>query len=326
MTMPVLEGKMKYYISVRSVEGDKFANQQRLGGTRYLAVPEGQIPTLDHQIDKAQWSKTILESFTIVGEHPVGDILFVVHGLNNSIEEIDARHKLIQAGLAENNFPCEVISFDWPAGTFSVANLLDRDHPKTTAFRLVKGAIGLFVNKRNLRCGVRVHVLGHSGGVLVLREAFSHADDSQFAATAWTVGQLVLIAGDVSANSLSANDPRSEGAFRHSYRITNYSNGYDEVLQISNANRLGLEPRVGRVGLPADGAGKAVNVDCSPHFRSSYGEGDGTSEFMERSHAWHFADATFQKDLAITLRGGIDRQLIPTRSLSNGAKQILSDE
>jgi hypothetical protein len=317
---------MKYYISIRSVEDGKFANERRFGETRYLAVPENETPALDHQFDKLQWSKTILDSFTVSRGLVVGDILFVVHGSNNSIEQIDTRHKLIQAGLAENHFQCEVISFDWPAGTSSVASLLDRDEPKIAAFRLVKGAIGLFFSKRSLRCDVRVHVLGHSTGALVLREAFSHADDSQFAATAWTVGQLVLIAGDVSATSFSANDPRSESAFRHSYRITNYSNGNDEALQISNANRLGLAPRVGRVGLPADATCKAVNVDCSSHFRSCYGEGDGTSEFAELSHTWHFADPTFHKDLAITLCGAIDRQLIPTRTSSNGAKQRLSGE
>jgi esterase/lipase superfamily enzyme len=278
MTTLVLVGQMKYYISIRSVEDGKFANDRRLGETRYLAVPENEAPIPEHKIHKSQWSKLILDTPTVSGERVTGNILFVVHGRNNSIEEIDARHEFIRAGLVENHFQCEVVSFDWPAGTLSVASLLDRDEPKIAAFRLVKAAVGLFVNKRGLRCNVGVHVLGHSAGALVLREAFSHADDSHFAATAWTLSQLVLIAGDVSATSFSAKDPRSESAFRHSYRITNYSNGYDEVLQISNANRLGLAPRVGRVGLPADSACKAVNVDCSSHFRSCYGEGDGTTE------------------------------------------------
>jgi hypothetical protein len=130
----------------------------------------------------------------------------------------------------------------------------------------------------------------------------------------------VLIAGDVSASSFSAADPETESSYRHCYRLTNYYNGYDQVLQISNVKRIGLAPRVGRVGLPADAPSKAVNVDCSPHFHVTYPDTDLTN-----SHSWYFSDATFHRDLAITLKGSIDRSVIPTRSASpSPGTQILN--
>jgi len=78
--------------------------------------------------------------------------------------------------------------------------------------------------------------------------------------------------------------------------------------------RIGLAPRVGRVGLPLDAPQKAVNVDCSYYFWSKYEKSQGAEDFLLTSHSWYFSDEVFHKDLAITLRGTIDRHVIPTRS------------
>jgi esterase/lipase superfamily enzyme len=316
---------MKYCISVRKIEQGKFVDRPELGATRYLRVPQGQRPSPEHQVGASQWVKNIIESLGR-STPPAHDILFVVHGRNGGIEEVDDRHKLLQTGLQENNFPCAVVSFDWPAGSSTLSDIVDRDYHKMTAFRLVKSAIKLLIQARSLPCEARVHALGHSTGVFVLREAFDHADDGRWTAANWTVGQLVIIAGDASADSFSSQHHKFDSLFRHSYRITNYSNGYDEVLQISNVNRPGLAPRVGRVGLPKEAHGKTVCVDCSSHFRESYGETEGTEEFYERSHTWYFEDATFHKDLAITLRGGVDRNLIPTRASTSKGELSLRAE
>jgi hypothetical protein len=165
-----------------------------------------------------------------------------------------------------------------------------------------------------LNCDIKVHALGHSTGAFVIREGFDHADDGLATATSWTVGQLVLIAGDVSAVSFSATNPETESTYRHCYRLTNYFNGYDQVLQISNVKRVGLAPRIGRVGLPGDAPDKAVNVDCSSHFHSTYPDTGNEVTDATTSHSWYFSDASFLHDLATTLKGSIDRSKIPTRS------------
>jgi pimeloyl-ACP methyl ester carboxylesterase len=319
---------MKYWISLRKVSGGAFADDVELGPARYLRVPDGEVPLPRHQISQAQWVKEIIGSFAPdpqdLASGPTGDILFFVHGYNDSIEDVNQRHGLIQSGLTTNGFPCRVISFDWPCGTTALGYLQDRDHARITSIRLVSAGIKLFVRSQAMQCDIKVHVLGHSMGAFVIREAFDHADDGQATATSWTAGQLVLIAGDVSAVSFSATNPETESTYRHCYRLTNFFNGYDQVLQISNVKRIGLAPRVGRVGLPADAPSKAVNVNCSSYFHSTYPDtGDVDTDLMN-SHSWFFSDATFHRDLAITLKGTIDRLLIPTRTPSqNVGTQIL---
>jgi len=311
---------MKYWITLRKVSGDAFTGDIDPGPARYLRVPDGEVPQPRHKIGPSQWVKEIIATFAPdppdPQKMPSGDILFFVHGYNDSIAEVDQRHELIQAGLTKYGFPCRVISFDWPCGTTALGYLQDRDHARITSVRLVSAGVKLFVQSLTQRCDIRVHALGHSTGAFVIREGFDHADDGQSTATSWTVGQLVLIAGDVSAISFAAADPETESTYRHCYRLTNYYNGYDQVLQISNVKRVGLAPRVGRVGLPADAPSKALNVDCSAHFHSTY---PGTGQMLAdvtTSHSWYFSDDTFHQDLAITLKGAIDRSLIPTRANS----------
>ena len=230
----------KYWISVRKIEGSNFTDKSDLGATRYLRVPDNELPTPKHQIPVTQWTKEIVASFPKANNRPTGDILFFVHGYNNT--DVDGRHKRLQSGLNANNFPCQVISFDWASGNSALAYLADRDHAKMTAIRIVNSGIRLFVRAQDMDCDINAHVLGHSTGAFAIREAFDHADDGQATATNWTAGQLVLIAGDVSAVSFSANDPETESTYRHCYRLTNYFNGYDEILQISNVKRVGLAP------------------------------------------------------------------------------------
>jgi Alpha/beta hydrolase of unknown function (DUF900) len=320
---------MKYWISLRKISGGVFIDDIDLKAAHYLRVPDGEGPLPKHQIPQAQWVREIIGLFAPdpqdPAKGPTGDILFFVHGYNDSIAEVDQRHELVQSGLTTNGFPCCVISFDWPCGTTALGYLQDRDHARLTSVRLVSAGVKLFVRYQAMKCDIRVHALGHSTGAFVIREGFDHADDGQATATAWTVGQLVLIAGDVSASSFSAADPETESTYRHCYRLTNYFSGYDQVLQISNVKRLGLSPRVGRVGLPDDAPDKTVNVDCSSHFHATYPDTGVAANDMTNSHSWYFSDATFHRDLAITLKGAIDRSLIPTRSSSSSpGTQVLN--
>ena len=312
---------MKYWISLRKISGGAFVNDIDLRSDHYLRVPDGEVPTPAHQIPPAQWIREVISSFAPnppdPAKVPTGDILFFVHGYNNSIADVDQRHELIQAALTNKGFPCRVISFDWPCGTTALGYLQDRDHARLTSVRLVSAGIKQFVKNQTQRCDIKVHALGHSTGAFVIREGFDHADDGQATATAWTVGQLVLIAGDVSASSFSAQDPETESTYRHCYRLTNYCNGYDQVLQISNVKRVGLSPRVGRVGLPLDAPDKTANVDCSTHFHTTYPDTGHAELDAITSHSWYFSDDAFHTDLAITLKGAIDRSLIPTRSDSS---------
>jgi esterase/lipase superfamily enzyme len=159
----------KYWISVRKVQGDRFTNEPDLGATRYLRVPDNEVPAPRHQIGVAQWTREIVASFPKPEGCPKGDILFFVHGYNESIGDVDSRHQLIKAGLTANNFSCMVISFDWASGQTALAYLQDRDHARLTALRIVNAGVKLFVRAQDLDCDINVHTLAHSMGAHLQR-------------------------------------------------------------------------------------------------------------------------------------------------------------
>jgi hypothetical protein len=104
-------------------------------------------------------------------------------------------------------------------------------------------------------------------------------------------------------------------------RLTNYSNPFDAVLKLSNVKRVGVAPRVGRVGLPESVPDKAVNVDCGRDYAAHEAEMDDV--LGAKSHSWHFGDPVFTMDLLHTLDGDIDRRAIPTRAPGPGGEMFL---
>jgi pimeloyl-ACP methyl ester carboxylesterase len=313
----------KYWISLRKVSGGAFSNDLDFGSTRYLAGPDGRAPTPDDQIGRIEWLRRIIAEFPADAKTGKieGNILFFVHGFDNSVENVNERHDKLSAGLAANGFPCIVISYDWPSGQQTFAYLDDLDKAKTSAIQLVNAGVKLLLRAQDEECMIAVHALAHSMGAYVTREALDHADDGQSTRENWTLNQLVFISGDVDAADFSANNKETESTYDHCYRFTNFFSRFDQALQVSNVKRAGVAPRVGRVGLPADAPDKGVNVDCSDYFSSVYGaDGGGT---IWRTHSWYFDDPIFLQDLSITLRGAIDRVKIPTRKPGPGHMQEL---
>jgi len=303
-----------FSICVRGVRKDRFDDEPDIGPTRYLYVPEGVKPLPKHQISRTEWVRRLMATFTRGpdGRGLFGDLTLFVHGFNNSVNTVALRNRQVQDGLSAAGFSTTVVSFDWPSGTVPVGYLEDRHDAKVTAMRLVKDGIKLFLAARTADCEVNIHVVAHSMGAYVLREAFDDADDSSAADRNWTANQVVLVAGDVSAASLGAGSDSSESLYRHTYRLTNYFSRHDVALQVSNLKRVGLSPRVGRVGLPASAPAKAVNVDCSDRFDARLAAGKARASSIG-SHTFYFDDPLFYADLAATLLGRVDRVALPTR-------------
>src|ERR1700674_4596305 len=141
----------KYWISVRSVSGGAFSNDIDLGGTKYLEVPDGETPAPKHAVSMSQWTKDVIASFPKLAPQPgtdpipTGDVAFLVHGYNSSVQDVDQARHLMQQGLADNGFPCQVICFDWPSGQNPIAYLSDLDHARVTPIPLVNAGVKLFV-------------------------------------------------------------------------------------------------------------------------------------------------------------------------------------
>lgn len=285
----------------------------------FLEVPEGKPiagSITRFKIKGHQWLERVQTTAdTRAGRRAseAGDVLVFVHGYNHSLEEIRQRHELLQADLAAEGWRGLVVSFDWPNDP--ERDFDDRTEAAEIANSLVTSGLGLIIKGQNRGCQTNVHLLGHSTGAFVIMEAFAAAEKkAEFYKNDWRIGQVVFIGGDVSARSLNLEAQAAEPMFRRIMRLTNYQNGFDDVLGMSK--RVETEPRVGRVGLTENAHPKAVNVDCSDFF-ANLDPASQPNKLGWWNHSWHIGNRVFARDLAMTLEGRIDRNYLPTRERRN---------
>ncbi|MEN8207320.1 MAG: alpha/beta hydrolase, partial [Pseudomonadota bacterium] len=288
----------EYIVCVRNVEKGKFGAEP--GATKFLKMPSNvKAPKPSHGIKKTDWFAEVLQK-AISGKNDqtgedYGDILVFVHGYNNDQEIVMRRHKQIKRDLSAIGYQGVVVSFDWPSDDRTLNYLEDRSDAKQTAIKLVDDCIRAFSIMQKSECEINVHLLAHSTGAYVVREAFDDADDRpRVAEKNWAVSQIMLIGADVSSKSMSANDSKSSSIYRHCVRLTNYSNPYDSVLKLSNVKRVGVAPRVGRTGLPEGAPGNAINVNCGEYYSANEKK---IKAIGTKSHSWHIGDKAFAKDM-----------------------------
>lgn len=217
-----------------------------------------------------------------------------------------------------------VVSFDWTCEDNTLNYYGDREDAAATARYLVDNGIRLIVEGQvKHKCETNIHLLGHSTGAYVIMEGFSSAQKvGEFYRQDWRVAQVAFIAGDVAAYSLDSDSDWGKPMFDRIMRLTNYSNGFDDVLAVSNAKRLGTAPCAGRVGLTDKKYPKAVNVDCSDYFRNL----DPKSQAVHLgwwNHSWYIGNPAWTRDLAMTLEGRYDRNVLPTRESRNGSLMLI---
>ncbi len=308
---------MDYMFSARGLQAGKFGSNP--GPTKYLEIPANvKNPSPGHAISRRDWFDRVIaegETGKNAAGKPVGDVVIYIHGFNNDPATVLERHRSIRKGLEAVGFAGVVVSFDWPCASSALNYLEDRTDAKLTAIRLVSDGIAPFSRYVQQDCDISVHLLAHSMGAFVVREAFDDADDRPaVAATSWTVSQVMFCSADVSSESMGFN-ATSSSLYRHCVRMTNYSNPYDSVLSISGAKRVGVSPRVGRIGLPATAPAKAVNVNVGDYYDQHRADFAGIAN---ADHAWYFYDPVFLKDVYLTVMGDLDRHVIPTRRLHDG--------
>lgn len=321
-----------YVLSVRAVRSGAFVAE--VGPSKFLVVPADQSPTPAHAITQAAWYKAVRAAAAWQNHQgePRGDLLFIVHGYNMNVDDVIQRHRRLKEDLLALGFKGIIVSFDWPSDDKTLAYLLDRHRAKETAFRLVSDGIAYLSAEQTSSCSINIHVLGHSTGAYVIREAFDDADDKQLANMSWNVSQVLFAAGDISADSMATGDSETESLYRHCIRLTNYSSRYDQALDLSNVKRLGVSPRVGRVGLPGTAPPKAVNVDCTAYYEKLADAGSGIAGQDQPngfpgipSHSWYFGNRAFTRDLFGVLIGE-DRTLIPTRQVLPDGRIVLKKQ
>lgn len=318
---------MSYYmICARDIKNGKFIAEP--GKLRYLKVPDDANEGLvQHEIDVRDWMEEVRDLADGMGDKRMGkggDVLIFVHGYNNTPQIIKERQSLLASTLEKEGFNGVVCSFDWPSDDSTLNYYEDRTDAANTASFLVSGGITALAMGQEADCQTNVHLLGHSTGAYVIQQAFCRSKMiGPLYQKDWRVAQIALIGGDISTFALAVDDQESAEMFKRCMRITNYSNGFDYVLAVSNAKRLGVSPRVGRVGIPKDASPKAVDVDCSAYFKDL-----DPNKYAYRgtfAHAWHIGNPVFARDLALSLTGGMDRNVMPTRIRANDGRLLLGD-
>lgn len=307
---------------------DKASGKDKFGGSfglaSYLQVPDSEnMPRPSHKTGGVrQWLDEVVKQANPPGTIPGSelDIVFFVHGYNTPPEESLTRQRLVEKELKARGFQCMVIGFDWPTAGSAALYAYDRFEAQRAASLLVKGGIIPFANYTLKDCPINIHVMAHSMGGFVVREAFRAVDKGRNSdlANDWRIGQVVLFAADISAECFALNDTEMVPVFNHCGRLTNYFSGHDEALAVSNVKNIDISSRVGRVGMPIDTPAheKAVDVDCGPRYaaipeteRKNFKAIDGMV-----SHSWYLEDSIWYDDLAYTLKGQIDRNSIPSRT------------
>ena len=316
-----------FVLCVRNKESQTDTFGEDVSTPSYLAVPDGElIPRPSHkQIGGVKaWMDAIVAQAT---PKPGGelDIVFFAHGYNTPPDEALKRQRLVETELNKRGFASLVIGFDWPTSGSAILYLRDRMNAQAAASQLVDGGIIPFTKYNLDDCPIEIHLMAHSMGGFVVREAFRSIDKGRDASLSndWRLGQVVFFAADVSSSCFDAGDTDMVPVFDHCGRFTNYFSGYDEALAVSNAKNIDLSSRVGRVGMPTDNPGheKAVDVDCGPRYAAVPNRQFQTINGMV-SHSWYLEDSIWYDDLAYTLKGQLDRSLIPTRT-SVGANDFV---
>jgi len=301
---------MAYIVSLRSP-----SNERAMGKVRYLDIDDSTGAVTARSPDN--WASRIIASFEtkpVAGKSKpqrVGEILFLVHGFNVSAADALAFHRKCESQLRAAGWQGLVISFDWPSDGLVFAYLDDRVAARAAASALTNSAIGLLEARQSDDCIINVHVMAHSMGCFVTQQAVVWA--YQDVRPAWRIGQVMLVAADVDYSVFAADNPTAKSFAQYSGRLTAYCNKYDKALLASNAKRLTLAPRLGRVGLPDTAPPLLCEVDCSNLFQSvSSGIIDDIDP--SKTHSFYFDQPQFWRDAVLTLMGGLDRAVIPTRA------------
>jgi esterase/lipase superfamily enzyme len=316
--------EIDYMITARAIRSNAFTDD--VGIVRYLRVPRAAsipAPSMAAQGagDVTRWA-TEVRQLADADPNPnsisvEGDVLVFIHGYNNDLDTIMKRHRQLAKDLNAEGWRGQVIGFDWPSGNETLAYLEDRSKASAVAIELVRKGVVLLANAQEKDCKTNVHLIGHSTGAYVIMEACALAEkDGALFKSDWRVSQVAFIGGDVASSNLSRTDAWSAPMFKRALRLTNYVNPYDSVLAASNAKRLGVAPRAGRVGSPEDANPKSIDVDCGDYFVTL--DPSKSTYFGDFSHSWHIGNRVFARDLAMTLEGAIDRAAVPTRALKGG--------
>lgn len=274
------------------------------GVTRYLMLPSKKKGAKKGQIvAKAKWINAVL------GTAKGDDILIYVHGFNTTHNDMLRRHRKIRKGLRKQGYLGAVISFDWPSNGDPDAYGEDLADAQEVCAQMVLDGIVLLMTERP---AIKIHILAHSMGSLVVRHGFTKTAKVKIGNKQnWQIEQVLLVAADIDARSFTAGNSKYKSLVARCAQLTNYYSWADSILDASNWLYWGgNHPRLGYEGAPDAAPSKAVDIYCQKHYitnKDSYPVGIG------KSHKWYFEDPFFYQDVSHVLAGKLAPDKFPTR-------------
>lgn len=274
------------------------------GVTRYLKLPSKKSGAKKGQIvQKDAWVREVLALAKS------DDILIYVHGFNTTHNDMLRRHRKIRIGLAKKGYRGAVVSFDWPSdGKISNYSKDLADAQKVCPQLVLDGIVPLLT----ARPSIRIHILAHSMGSLVVRHGFAKTVKAKVGTNPnWKIDQVLLVAADIDAKSFTNGNPKINPLVARCARLTNYYSWADTILAASNWLYWGGKlPRLGFEGAPDAAPSEAVDIYCQKHYIVNK---DSYPNNIAKSHTWYFDDPYFFEDVSLVVAGRLDSAKFPTR-------------
>jgi esterase/lipase superfamily enzyme len=232
-------------------------------GTLQAAVPAARLPAGD-----AEFAKTLARHGMICGgakaptdafaaavakeAAPCGSVLIFVHGYYTGFETAALRTAQLKH---DAQFGCASIAFSWSStGTISGATYEQDLKVSEEAEPLLADLVRALAAR-----GLRIHIVAHSMGTRLVLQSLAELAQQPGALTANSIGEILLFAGDVSADPSDDEFLRLAAVVRPQVRrITIYAAADDAALAVARTlhngkRRLGREPQSDlryRVGAP----------------------------------------------------------------------------
>ncbi len=289
----------------------------------FLTVPKGWDIAVDFkQEDSISWFKRVIADMeTFEDENGVkhGNILLHIHGYNTDQKKLIKKHRQLKKSL-KDKFKGIVVSFDWPSKGDPFNYKEDQEDAAESALFIINGLKELTTfNKIYADYNIKIHLLAHSTGAYIVKEAFKDANEF------WNVDQIIFIGADIPASS---KEPFA--FYRYCNRVTNYYSSYDWALTFSEVIEWFSDliypykdsRRAGKDGLDLDSSPNIVNIDCSDYFDKSYTPkkqkqrmNDDNEVIGSVSHSWYIGDDLFTQDMYLTMMNS-DNYFDDTRKIT----------
>lgn len=227
------------------------------------------------------------------------DSLFFIHGFNVSFEEaIESAAAMGNVYFHESGGKYEpnIFVFSWPSDGQLLHYKNDRHDAQASGYALARAMMKLanFLKETSAQkaCRQKIHLIAHSMGNYVLRNALQQADKIVNAESLSRIFDNIILTAADEDNDAFEHDHKLARLPELAQRITVYFNNGDMALKVSdytkgNPDRLGHDGPNKPHNIPA----KVVLVDVSSVVSGAV------------EHSYHQEDETVVKDIVSMLQG-----------------------